>query len=186
MIFDLINSYRKYFEDEKIVLDSYHLQNGIYVLFKKDGTHEILKIDKKNSEENTTTSLYEYIKVRDFYSNYIDSNKALDTSYKEKRNGKVYSTERKICSNNQYTLFFKNRFVEGLIKDPKDTIPADIFLKGIDKYFSSMLELGKNNKKTEMILEKIKDNISTDEEIIKNKESLKQKFLETIELLKSE
>lgn len=47
MIFDLINSYRKYFEDEKIVLDSYHLQNGIYVLFKKDGTHEILKIDKK-------------------------------------------------------------------------------------------------------------------------------------------
>ncbi len=45
MIYDLINSFGKYFEDEEVVLDNYILQNGIYILFKKDGTHEILKID---------------------------------------------------------------------------------------------------------------------------------------------
>lgn len=181
MIFDLVNSYRKYFEDEKVVLDSYHLQNGIYILFKKDGSHEILEVNK---DTDNTTSLYEYFKIRDFYSNYIDSNKALDTTYKEKRDGKEYSMLKKICSNNHYTLFFKNRFVEGLIKEPKETIPVDIFLKGIDKYFTSMVDLGKNDKNTEIILEKIKDNISTDEEILNNQEIIKEKFVETVNIIK--
>lgn len=181
MIFDLLNSYRKYFEDEKIVLDSYHLQNGIYILFKKDGSHEILEVNK---DTNNTTAFYEYFKIRDFYSNYIDSNKALDTTYKEKRDGKEYSMLKKICSNNHYTLFFKNRFVEGLIKDPKEAIPVDIFLKGIDKYFASMIELGKNDKNTEIILEKIKDNVSTDEEILNNQQIIKDKFVETVEIIK--
>lgn len=181
MIFDLVNSYRRYFEDEKVVLDSYHLQNGIYILFKKDGSNEILEVNK---DTDNTTSLYEYFKVRDFYSNYIDSNKALDTTYKEKRDGKEYSMLKKICSNNHYTLFFKNRFVEGLIKEPKETIPVDIFLKGIDKYFISMVELGKNDKNTEIILEKIKDNISTDEEILSNQEIIKEKFVETVNIIK--
>lgn len=181
MIFDLVNSYRKYFEDERVVLDSYHLQNGIYILFKNDGSHEILEVNK---DTDNTTSLYEYFKIRDFYSNYIDSNKALDTTYKEKRDGKEYSMLKKICSNNHYTLFFKNRFVEGLIKEPKETIPVDIFLKGIDKYFSSMVDLGKNDKNTEIILEKIKDNISTDEEILSNQEIIKEKFVETVDILK--
>lgn len=181
MIFDLVNSYRKYFEDDKVVLDSYHLQNGIYILFKNDGSHEILEVNK---DTDNTTSLYEYFKIRDFYSNYIDSNKALDTTYKEKRDGKEYSMLKKICSNNHYTLFFKNRFVEGLIKEPKETIPVDIFLKGIDKYFSSMVDLGKNDKNTEIILEKIKDNIATDEEILSNQEFIKEKFVETVDILK--
>lgn len=181
MIFDLVNSYRKYFEDERVVLDSYHLQNGIYILFKNDGSHEILEVNK---DTDNTTSLYEYFKIRDFYSNYIDSNKALDTTYKEKRDGKEYSMLKKICSNNHYTLFFKNRFVEGLIKEPKETIPVDIFLKGIDKYFSSMVDLGKNDKNTEIILEKIKDNIATDEEILSNQEFIKEKFVETVDILK--
>lgn len=183
MIFDLMNTFGKYFKDEKVVLDSYRLQNGIYVLFKKDGTHEILKVDK---ETNSATSLYEYFKVRDFYSNYIDSNKALDTTYKEKIDGKEYSMLKKICSNNHYTLFFKNRFVEGLIKDPKEAIPISIFQKGIDKYFESMIALGKKDKKTEMILDRIKEDIATEEEILENQELIKQKFIETIDLLKGE
>lgn len=181
MIFDLMNTFDKYFKDEKVVLDSYRLQNGIYVLFKKDGTNKILEVDKDTA---STTSLYEYFKVRDFYSNYMDSNKALDTTYKEKIDGKEYSMLKKICSNNHYTLFFKNRFVEGMIKDPKEAIPITIFQKGIDKYFESMIALGKNDKKTEIILDRIKDHIATDEEILENREILKQKFIETIDLLK--
>ena len=91
---------------------------------------------------------------------------------------------KKICSNNHYTLFFKNRFVEGLIKEPKETIPVEIFLKGIDKYFTSMVDIGKNDKNTEIILEKIKDNISTDEEILNNQEIIKEKFVETVNIIK--
>lgn len=181
MIYDLINSFGKYFENEKVVLDTYRLQNGIYILFKKDGTHEILNVDK---ETNTATDLYEYLKSRDFYSNYLASNKAIDTIYKEKIDSKEYSMDRKICSNNQYTLFFKNRFVPRLIKEEKETIPINIFLKGIDKYFDSMASLGKNDKNTEVILESIKCNTSTDDEIMSTRELLKQKFLETIDLLK--
>lgn len=183
MIYDLIKSFGKYFENEKVVLDTYHLQNGIYILFKKDGTHKILNVDKK---VDTNTWLYEYIKSRDFYSNYISSNKAIDTIYKEKIDSKEYSMGRKICSNNQYTLFFKNRFVPGLIKEEKETIPINIFLKGIDRYFDSMVVLGKNDKKAKSLLEKIKDNISNEDEIMSTKDLLKEKFLKTIDLLKEQ
>ena len=68
-----------------------------------------------DKDTNTSSSLYDYLKVRDFYSNIMETNKALETSYKEEINGKTYGMKKKIFSNNQYTLFFKNRFVEGLI-----------------------------------------------------------------------
>ena len=181
MIYDLLNTYKDYFKDDKVVLDSYRLQDGIYILFKNDGTNEVLQVDKNTNQE---TPLYEYIKIRDFYSNYIESNKALDTSYSEKVGTKEFSVGRKICSNNQYTLFFKARFVEGIIKDSIEAIPVNIFLKGIDKYFESMTQLGKNDKRTEMILEKISHNVSTEEEILKNQEIMKSKFIEAVNLLK--
>ncbi|MDD3304071.1 MAG: hypothetical protein PHP54_04050 [Clostridia bacterium] len=183
MIFDLLNSFGEYFKDTKVVMDSYRLQNGIYLLFKNDGTHEMLKIDK---DTNTTTTLYEYLKIRDFYSNYMDSNKALDTSYIEEYNGKEYKMVKKICSNNQYTLFFKNRFVEGLINDNKETIPVPIFLKGIDKYFDSMISLGKNDRKVTSIMEEIKDIVSSEQEILEKKELLKENFLKAVEIVKDE
>lgn len=181
MIFDLINSFGNYFQDTKVVLDSYKLQDGIYILFKKDGTHEALKVDK---DTNVTSSLYEYFKVRDLYSNYIDSNKAVDTSYVDKTIvGKEYKLAKKICSNNHYTLFFKNRFVEGLISEEKETIPVHIFVKAIDKYFDSLVAIGKNDKKVQSIMEEMKDNIATDKEILANKKLMKNKFLETVDIV---
>ncbi len=92
--------------------------------------------------------------------------------------------EKKICSNNQYTLFFKNRFVPGLTKEEKETIPIDIFLKGIDRYFDSMVTLGENDKKAKVILDSISNDIANENKIMDTKELLKEKFLDTIGLLK--
>lgn len=137
-----------------------------------------------DKDTNTSSSLYDYLKVRDFYSNIMETNKALETSYKEEINGKTYGMKKKIFSNNQYTLFFKNRFVEGLINNDKETIPLNVFLKGIDRYFESLVLLGTNKKEDKEILKEIKNDISTEEEILSKRELLKDKFIETVEILK--
>lgn len=139
-----------------------------------------------DKDTNTSSSLYDYLKVRDFYSNIMETNKALETSYKEEINGKTYGMKKKIFSNNQYTLFFKNRFVEGLINNDKETIPVNVFLKGIDRYFESLILLGNNDKKVREIMEEIKNDISTEEEILSKRELLKDKFIETVEILKGD
>ena len=139
-----------------------------------------------DKDTNTSSSLYDYLKVRDFYSNIMETNKALETSYKEEINGKTYGMKKKIFSNNQYTLFFKNRFVEGLINNDKETIPLNVFLKGIDRYFESLVLLGTNKKEDKEILKEIKNDISTEEEILSKRELLKDKFIETVEILKGD
>lgn len=139
-----------------------------------------------DKDTNTSSSLYDYLKVRDFYSNIMETSKALETSYKEEINGKTYGMKKKIFSNNQYTLFFKNRFVEGLINNDKETIPLNVFLKGIDRYFESLVLLGTNKKEDKEILKEIKNDISTEEEILSKRELLKDKFIETVEILKGD
>ena len=134
MTYDLLKIFGKYFQDEKVVLDSYSLSDGYYYVIDEENNFEKLQV---LNNESDNYELEKYIKTIDYYSKYINSNKALDTSYKEKINGKEYSMLKKICSNNIYTLFFKNRYVEGLLnkEDNKDAIPIEIFKKGIDKYF---------------------------------------------------
>lgn len=62
MIYDLLNNFRKVFEDTKVVLDLYRLQSGIYLLFKNDVTYERLDVNKAT---NASSSLYEYLKIRE-------------------------------------------------------------------------------------------------------------------------
>ena len=130
MTYDLIKIFGKYFQDEKVVLDSYELADGYYYIIDENNNFEKLQI---LNNESDNYELEKYIKIRDFYSKYINSNKALDTSYKEKMNGIEYSMQKKICSNNIYTLFFKNKYLEGLLEeDNKEAIPVGIFKNGIN------------------------------------------------------
>lgn len=149
MTYDLINSFKEYFKDNKVVLDSYKMDDGYYYLVKNDGTLKRL-IMKKNDPDDY--ELYKYLKTRDFYSKYLNSNKALDTGYTEIVGKEKYSMLKKICSNNIYTLFFKNKFVLGLCNEQatKDAVPTDIFEKGINKYYESLQKLGA--KKEEKII----------------------------------
>lgn len=157
MTYDLLKIFGKYFQDEKVVIDSYELTDGYYYVVDEDNNFEKLQV---LNNESDNYELEKYIKVRDFYSKYINSNKALDTSYKEKIDGKEYSMLKKICSNNIYTLFFKNKYVEGLLEkdDNKDTIPIEIFKNGISKYYESLLKLGSNSKEEMLLKEKYTEN----------------------------
>ena len=66
---DLIERFGKYFKDEKVVLDSYTLDYGIYVKISKDGNiQKILEVDKESYENLKGNDEYEWFKVRDFYS----------------------------------------------------------------------------------------------------------------------
>ena len=157
MTYDLLKIFGKYFQDEKVVLDSYSLSDGYYYVIDEENNFEKLQV---LNNESDNYELEKYIKTIDYYSKYINSNKALDTSYKEKINGKEYSMLKKICSNNIYTLFFKNRYVEGLLnkEDNKDAIPIEIFKKGIDKYYDSLFKLGNSTKEEILLKEKYTEN----------------------------
>lgn len=173
MTYDLLKIFGKYFQDEKVVLDSYELADGYYYVIDENNNFEKLQV---LNNETDNYELEKYIKIRDFYSKYINSNKALDTSYKEKIDGKEYSMLKKICSNNIYTLFFKNKYVEGLLnkEDNKDSVPVEVFKNGINKYYDSLLKLGSNCKEEILLKEKY-----TEKEV----EIYKEKMLKAFDVI---
>lgn len=181
MTYDLLNTFRKYFEDDKVVIDTYELAEGYYYVFDDNNNFEKLQVSKNGETDNY--ELEKYIKIRDFYSRYMDSNKALDTNYKEKIDEHEYSMMKKICSNNIYALFFKNKSVLGLCsKDSqKDAVPLEVFEKGIKKYYQSLMNLGNSKKEEILVKEKYKQ-----EEINANMEKMIKLFHEVYEDLKDE
>ena len=76
---------------------------------------------------------------------------------------------KKICSNNIYTLFFKNKCVLGLCNEQakKDAVPINVFEEGINKYYDSLQKLG-TKKEEKMIL----DECYKTEEIEQNKKDM--------------
>ena len=170
MTYDLLKTFGKYFQDETAVIDSYELADGYYYIVGENNTLEKVQVVNGKTEDY---ELEKYIKIRDFYSKYINSNKALDTSYKEKLEGKEFSMLKKICSNNIYTVFFKNKYVEGLCnkEDNKEAIPKEIFKNGIKKYYDSLLKLGENPKEGMLLKESY-----TEKEVQNYKEKMLQAF----------
>lgn len=170
MTHDLIYTFKNFFNDNKVVLDTYKMNNGYYYLIKKNGSIQRLII-KDNMPSDY--ELYKYIKLRDFYSKYLASNKAIDTTYTEIINNKKYTMLKKICSNNIYTVFFKNKYVIGLCSEEadKDAVPVEVFEKGIDKYYESLQKLGSKKEEDGLLKETY-----TKEEIEINREKMKEAF----------
>lgn len=171
MTYDLIQTFKQIFKDDKVVLDSYKMDAGYYYLAKKDGTLQRLIVNRDNDSDDY--ELYKYLKVRDFCSKCLDSNKVIDTKYVEEFEGSQFNTKKKFFSNNIYTLFFKNHSVVNLCKDEysKNGIPVEIFKKGIEKYYDSLEKLGKQ-KKEKLLLEKFYNQ----SEICKYKEKMLDTF----------
>lgn len=180
MTYDLLNTFRKYFQDDKVIIDTYELADGYYYVVDEDETFEKLKVVKNESDNY---ELEKYIKIRDFYSKYISSNKALDTAYTEEIDGKKYTMLKKICSNNIYTLFFKNKYVEGLCnkESTNEMVPVKIFKKGVEKYYDSLMKLGNSPKEKILAKERY-----TEQEIKENKEKMLKAFDLICEDLKNE
>lgn len=156
MTYDLVNVFKEYFKDNKVVLDTYKMTDGYYYLIKKDGSFEKLKVNKNDSDNY---ELYEYLKIRDFYSKYLNSHKAIDTTYTEIKEKQKYTMAKKIYSNNIYTLFFKNKNIIGLCGEQleKDAVPVQVFKKGINKYYESLQKLGSKKEEKELLKEFYKD-----------------------------
>ena len=66
MTYDLIQTFKQIFKDDKVVLDSYKMDAGYYYLAKKDGTLQRLIVNRDNDSDDY--ELYKYLKVRDFLS----------------------------------------------------------------------------------------------------------------------
>lgn len=151
MTYDLIQTFKQIFKDDKVVLDSYKMDAGYYYLAKKDGTLQRLIVNRDNDSDDY--ELYKYLKVRDFYSKCLN-NKPINSGYKEVIKNVTYSMKNKqIHSNNAYTLFFKNTSVDGLCIDCNDSFSYGIFEKGINQYYKSLEKLGSSKKEKILLSE---------------------------------
>lgn len=175
MTYDLMDTFKEYFTNNKVILDSYKMKDGYYYLIKQDGTIQRI-IVKENESDNY--ELFKYLKIRDFYSIYLNSNKAIDTGYAEEINKQKYTMAKKICSNNIYTLFFKNKCVLGLCNEQsiKDAVPVEVFERGIQKYYESLHKLGTKKEEKELLEQFYKK-----EEIEENKNKMIKAFYQVYE-----
>ena len=102
MIYDLINIFHQEYDTkgDKLILDNYELKEGLYIKVLSNGEYEAFLTKKKNKELIFTDidgglnhTAYEWFKERDYYSLYLNSNKALH--------------DKKIHNINYLTLFVK-------------------------------------------------------------------------------
>lgn len=151
MTYDLLYTFKNYFKDNKVVLDTYKMENGVYFLAKEDDTIEKLVVEKG---EPDNSELYEYLKEKEFFSKCFISNKVLNTECKVTN----YKTKKKIYSNNIYTLFFRNDNCAGFTNNLEDkAMPNDLFEEIIKKYYEALKNLGNNEKEKNLIQERYSD-----------------------------
>lgn len=151
MTYDLLYTFKNYFKDNKVVLDTYKMENGVYFLAKEDDTIEKLVVEKG---EPDNSELYEYLKEKEFFSKCFISNKVLNTECKVTN----YKTKKKIYSNNIYTLFFRNDNCAGFTNNLEDkAMPNDLFEEVIKKYYEALKNLGNNEMEKNLIQERYSD-----------------------------
>ena len=186
MLYDFLNDYRDFFKDDRKVIDSCKLGIGFYVLIKKDLSIEVLNVDGTDNVD-INSELYTYFLERKYYSDYIDSNKAIDQS--QRINGEKNLMAKKIFSTNPCALFFSSKSIEEFDIDKSKSVPMNTFLKGIDTYFDKLIEVkdGKNKESRELLsyMSGYSENISKYEYIYeKAREIFKSNFPEIIKTLK--
>jgi len=102
MIYDVLEVFRKEYKakGDALILGNYELKEGIYIKVNRDETINAFIVKKKNRELIFTDiegglnyRAYEWFKERDYYSSYLNSNKAFD--------------DKKIHNVNYLSLFIK-------------------------------------------------------------------------------
>lgn len=87
MIYDVLEVFKKEYEEkgDKLILDNYQLKDGLYVKVSNDEELEyyIAKTVKKEKKFQTLEGIdandsFDWFKERDYYSGYLNSNKAFD------------------------------------------------------------------------------------------------------------
>jgi len=157
MIYDILDVFKKQYEEkgDKLILDNYLLKDGLYVKINKDESLEYF-IFKNNKDEkikeycfqdlngNINTTMYQWFKERDYYSGYLNSNKAFG--------------DKKIHNINYLSLFIK---LESFT-NPEKLISENV----IEKQFDDLKTFAKFKKKEEKeILKVFEDKLNSQERL---------------------
>ncbi|WP_130805615.1 hypothetical protein [Senegalia massiliensis] len=145
MFRDLIDLFGRAYDKygDKIILDSYKPKNGLYIRINLDNSVDNLIINKESIESD----LYNWFKIRDYYSKLIDMNKPID--------GK-----KKIHSNNYLSFFIKKDNFIG-----KKSLTKEEISERIEDYFKVLRnpESKAKNNKDKMIYEKFETEVDQGE-----------------------
>lgn len=149
MIYDILEVFRKEYDEkgDKLILDNYELKEGIYIKVNQDDSIKAFIVKRKNRELIFTDiegrlnhTAYEWLKERDYYSSYLNSNKSF--------------YDKKIHNINYLSLFVK---IESFISEnPKKLLKDD----AIKTQYKNLCNYAKFSKKQEKeILETFKEQL---------------------------
>lgn len=168
MIYDILEVFKKQYDEKKddLILGSYSLKDGLYVRIEKDGSIECFE-SKTVKKEKVFTDLkgrqnsnaLEKFKQWDYYSSYLNSNKAL--------------FDKKIHNINYLSYFFK---IEN----------SDYVLQKIDNHFEILGNFSKfKTKQDKEVLENYQDIFSDENrksDMAKKLKILKLRFDEIVKI----
>ncbi|WP_419677598.1 hypothetical protein ACN2EN_07985 [Aliarcobacter lanthieri] len=170
MIYDILEVFKKEYEKkgEDLILGSYSLKDGLYVKINQDNSlefYEVKTIKKDKVFENLdgiqSSEMQEWFKQRDYYSSYINSNKAL--------------FDKKIHNINYLSYFFKSE-------------NSDYVKDKITEHFSILLTFGKfKDKKDKEVLNSYNNILNNEDrknDLLKKNQTLKNSFDEIIKISK--
>jgi len=149
---------------KRAVFDNYQLKDGLYVRVGKEVEYFIYKKPKKafskevglkDLEGNIRANEYEWFVRRDYFSNYLNSNKSIDPP------------KKKIHNNNYLTLFVKAKEFN---EENRDYF--------VEKLYENLKTFENFTKKEEKEVIRSFKNYILDEKRLKDIENKKQKFLE--------
>ncbi len=128
MIYNLLESFKRAYEvkGDDLIIENHNLKEGLYIRINKGLELQPLIIQK----DSTKDKLFEWFRKADFYSSIINTNKAV--------------SDKKIHSCNYLSLFIKKKTIIG---DEKETLPKNIVLDKIEKYFDMLISEKYNSKK---------------------------------------
>jgi CRISPR-associated protein Csh1 len=178
MIYDLLDVFKKEYEQkgDKLILDNYELKEGLYIKVHNDKNIKAFVVKKKNREliftdinGDLNSSAYEWLKVRDYYSGYLNSNKSF--------------YDKKLHNINYLSLFVK---VESFIsEDPKKILNNE----AIKYQYKNLCNYKKFTKKTKEkeVLEAFKTQLSDRErrkDIVKKYRWIRNNIVSIVEMAK--
>ena len=177
MINDVLEVFRKEHEakGDKLILDNYALKEGIYIKVNSDESMKAFIVKRKNRELIFTDlegglnyTAYEWFKERDYYSEWLNANKAF--------------YDKKIHNINYLSLFVK---IESFIsQEPKKLIKDDA-IKYQYKYLCNYKKFNKPKEKE--ILETFKEQFqdrSRRKDIVKKYRWIRDNITSIVELAK--
>ncbi|WP_418180859.1 hypothetical protein ACNSOL_02390 [Aliarcobacter lanthieri] len=170
MIYDILEVFKKEYEKkgDNLILGSYNLKDGLYIKINRDKTLEFFESKTIKKEKNfesfdgiKNSEMQEWFIQRDYYSSYINSNKAL--------------FDKKIHNINYLSYFFKAENID-YVKDK------------IDEHFTILKSFEKfKDKKEKEVLEnyqEILQNEDRQKDILEKCEILKSSFSKIAEISK--